>query len=215
MRFAERSDSDDYPDRPKSGDGGTPEQRERRQRILDSTLTLASSGGFDAVQMGSVADRADIPLGTLYRYYPSKIHLLISALNRALEIAHENSRCAHISGETPYERLLVKTHQITGSLHDDPQLTEAMTRALMFADATVATEVAETSQLIERMFASAMSQGGPPSTEHRAIARVISDVWLSNLVAWVSQRVTAEDVGLRLDATASLLFGRPVENAAS
>ena len=46
-------------------------QRERRQRILDATLTLASRGGYEAVQMRAVADRAGVALGTLYRYFPS------------------------------------------------------------------------------------------------------------------------------------------------
>ena len=60
-------------------------QRERRRRILDSTLALASKGGYDAVQMRAVADRADVAVGTLYRYFPSKVHLLVSALAREFE----------------------------------------------------------------------------------------------------------------------------------
>ena len=59
---------------------GSAAQRERRKRILDATLVLASKGGYDAVQMRTVAERADVALGTLYRYFPSKIHLLVSAL---------------------------------------------------------------------------------------------------------------------------------------
>ena len=46
---------------------GSAAQRDRRQRILDATLALASKGGFDAVQMRAVAERADVALGTLYR----------------------------------------------------------------------------------------------------------------------------------------------------
>src|SRR5260370_7032938 len=60
-------------------------QRERRQRILDSTLTLAAKGGYDAVQMRAVTELADVALGTLYRYFPSKIHLLVAALAREFE----------------------------------------------------------------------------------------------------------------------------------
>ena len=59
---------------------GSAAQRDRRKRILDATLALASKGGYDAVQMRTVAERADVALGTLYRYFPSKIHLLVSAL---------------------------------------------------------------------------------------------------------------------------------------
>src|SRR5262249_21695626 len=67
---------------PADGEIGSAAQRERRKRILDATLALASKGGYDAVQMREVAERADVALGTLYRYFPSKIHLLVSGLIR-------------------------------------------------------------------------------------------------------------------------------------
>ncbi|MEN0134880.1 MAG: TetR family transcriptional regulator, partial [Rhodococcus sp. (in: high G+C Gram-positive bacteria)] len=60
-------------------------QKERRKRILDATLALASKGGYEAVQMRAVAERADVAVGTLYRYFPSKVHLLVSALGREFE----------------------------------------------------------------------------------------------------------------------------------
>ncbi len=66
-------------------DLGSTAQRERRQRILDATYALAREGGYDAVQMRAVADQADVALGTLYRYFPSKVHLLVSALAREFE----------------------------------------------------------------------------------------------------------------------------------
>ena len=68
-------------------DLGSAAQRDRRKRILDATIALASQGGFDAVQMRAVAEQADVALGTLYRYFPSKIHLLVSALGREFERA--------------------------------------------------------------------------------------------------------------------------------
>src|SRR6186713_2623299 len=66
-------------------DLGSAAQRDRRKRILDATIALASKGGFEAVQMRAVAEKADVALGTLYRYFPSKIHLLVSALQREFE----------------------------------------------------------------------------------------------------------------------------------
>src|SRR5579862_4874341 len=68
---------------------GSAAQRERRKRILDATLALASKGGYDAVQMRTVAERADVALGTLYRYFPSKIHLLVAALTEEFEQLQE------------------------------------------------------------------------------------------------------------------------------
>ena len=45
---------------------GSEAQRERRKRILDATLAIASKGGYEAVQMRAVAERADVAVGTLY-----------------------------------------------------------------------------------------------------------------------------------------------------
>src|ERR671919_2791711 len=81
-------------------------QRERRKRIVDATIALASKGGFDAVQMRAVADRPDVALGTLYRYFPSKIHLLVSALAQEFERAQSKLDRTMIPGDTPYDRVL-------------------------------------------------------------------------------------------------------------
>jgi hypothetical protein len=56
------------------------------------------------------------------------------------------------------------------------------------------------------MFTLAMSPGEEPSQEHRDIARVIGDVWLAGLVAWVTRRAGAEDVRNRLELTVRLLL---------
>src|SRR5246127_572010 len=87
-------------------DLGSAAQRERRKRILDATLALASKGGYDAVQMRAVAEKADVALGTLYRYFPSKIHLLVSALAREFGRTVERLSRTQIPGDTPYERML-------------------------------------------------------------------------------------------------------------
>jgi AcrR family transcriptional regulator len=187
-------------------DLGSPAQRDRRKRILDATMALASKGGFDAVQMRAVAERADVALGTLYRYFPSKIHLLVTALIREFGRALERLERTPIPGETQADGVLYVLSRNTRSLQRDPQLTEAMTRAFMFADTSVAAEVTEVGRLLERMLTAAMGVE-EPSEEDKAIARVIGDVWLSNLVAWVTHRASAEDVSNRLELTVRLLLG--------
>src|SRR3954465_1727905 len=174
-------------------DLGSSAQRDRRKRILDATLALASKGGYDAVQMRAVAERADVALGTLYRYFPSKIHLLVSALARELEKVRERTDRLPLPGDTPYQRLMFILDRITKGLQRDPQLTEAMTRAFMFADASAAAEVDTGGRLMARMIARAPTEE-EPREEQLAISRVISDVWLANLVAWVTRRASATDV---------------------
>jgi AcrR family transcriptional regulator len=185
---------------------GSSAQRDRRKRILDATLALASKGGYDAVQMRTVAERADVALGTLYRYFPSKIHLLVSAMARELEGVRERTARIPVPGDTPYDRLMFILSRITKAMQRDPQLTEAMTRAFMFADATAAAEVDTVGRLMDRMIARALTDD-EPSDEQLAVSRVISDVWLANLVAWVTRRASANDVADRLELTIALLLG--------
>jgi TetR/AcrR family transcriptional regulator, cholesterol catabolism regulator len=186
-------------------DVGSAAQRERRKRILDATLALASKGGYDAVQMRAVSERAEVALGTLYRYFPSKIHLLVAALTEEMDQIQDKLDRKPIPGDTPAERMLFVLKRVTRNMQRDPMLTEAMTRAFMFADPSAAVEVNTVAQQMTRMFTRAM-RDGEPSADDIAIARVIGDVWLSNLVAWVTRRASADDVSSRLELAARLLL---------
>jgi TetR/AcrR family transcriptional regulator, cholesterol catabolism regulator len=76
----------------------------------------------------------------------------------------------------------------------------------VFADASAASEVDHVEKLIDSMFARAMADGEP--TEHQyQVARVISDVWTNNLLAWLTRRASATDVSKRLDLAVRLLIG--------
>lgn len=108
---------------------GSDAQRERRKRILDATMAIASKGGYEAVQMRAVADRADVAVGTLYRYFPSKVHLLVSALAREFERIDAKTDRTTVSGGTPYQRLNFMVSKLNRAMQRNPLLTEAMTRA--------------------------------------------------------------------------------------
>ena len=190
---------------PGTAESGSAAQAERRKRIIDATIALASKGGYDAVQMRAVAEKADVALGTLYRYFPSKIHLLVVGLAREFEREQSKLERSRIPGENSYERVLHVLNRTTRALQRNPQLTEAMTRAFMFADTSVANEVDHVADLVERLFTAAMTED-EPTDEEKAIARVIGDVWLSNLVAWVTRRASASDVTTRLELTVRLLL---------
>jgi TetR/AcrR family transcriptional regulator, cholesterol catabolism regulator len=185
---------------------GSEAQRERRKRILDATLAIASKGGYEAVQMRAVAERADGSFDTLYRYFPSKVHLLVSALGREFERIDAKTDRAALSGGTPYQRLNIMVGKLNRAMQRNPLLTEAMTRAFVFADASAAGEVDHVGKLMDSMFARAMSDGEPTEDQYH-IARVISDVWLSNLLAWLTRRASATDVAKRLDLAVRLLIG--------
>ena len=187
------------------GEQGSAAQRDRRRRILEATLQLASKGGYEAVQMRTVAERAEVALGTLYRYFPSKIHLLVSALALELEQIQEKLERKPIPGDTAHERMQFVLARVTRAMQREPLLAEAMTRAFMFADPSASAEVNAVARLMEEMFTRAMHDG-EPTADDRAKARVIGDVWLSNLVAWVTRRASANDVVNHLELASRLLL---------
>ena len=190
---------------PLDGEQGSAAQRDRRRRILEATLSLASKGGYEAVQMRTVAERAEVALGTLYRYFPSKIHLLVSALALELEKIDEKLERKPIPGDTAHERMQFVLSRVTRAMQREPLLTEAMTRAFLFAAPAASAEVNAVARLMEDMFTRAMHDG-EPTADDRAKARVIGDVWLSNLVAWVTRRASANDVVNHLDLASRLLL---------
>ena len=190
-----------------SEDLGSSAQRERRERILDATIALASQGGFDAVQMRAVAERADVALGTLYRYFPSKIHLLVTALAREFERAEAVLATRTIPGDTAADRVITVLRRTTRGLQSDPHLTDALTRAFMFADKSVAQEIHAVGVLLTRMLTKAMHPAvDEVSDDDIAIARVIGDVWLSALVAWVTGRSTAEETAAHMERAVRLIL---------
>jgi TetR/AcrR family transcriptional regulator, cholesterol catabolism regulator len=192
-------------------DLGSAAQRDRRRRILDATIELASRGGFDAVQMRAVAERADVALGTLYRYFPSKIHLLVSALARQFEDTQAIVGRRPVPGDTPAERVIYVLKRATRGMQGDAHLTEALTRAFMFADASVANEIHVVGMQLTTMLNRAIHgdeyvEGAEPSDEDIPVARVISDVWLSALVSWVTGRSSAEEVSEHIETAVRLVL---------
>lgn len=192
-------------------DLGSAAQRDRRRRILDATVSLASKGGFDAVQMRAVAELADVALGTLYRYFPSKIHLLVSALARRFEETEASLGRRTIPGDDPADRVTYVLTRANRGLQRDPHLTEALIRAFMFADSTVAGEIhvvgLKLTALINRaLLGEAYLEDSRPTDREIAVARVISDVWLAALVSWVTGRTTAEEVSEHLETAVELIL---------
>ena len=64
-----------------------PRQRLRYTRILDVAAGFARKG-VDSVVLSEVAAKADVPLGTLYRYFPSATQLVLALYRKQLTELH-------------------------------------------------------------------------------------------------------------------------------
>ena len=183
-------------------------QLARRERILDAAVDLASEGGYDAVQMRAVADRADVALGTLYRYFPSKVHLLVSAMGRTfLEL--QQSVQATDASSTPEERVYRVVAAVTRYLAKNRRMSGAMLRALMIADADAGREVDAVGDLMVGFIAAASHEpGSTPSERDTLVAHIIGKVWLTDVLTLLSRRMTVSQVLEDLEATIALVMSQ-------
>lgn len=186
----------------------TQRQEARRRRILDATTLLACRGGFDAVQMREVAEEAGVALGTLYRYFPSKIHLLVATMRDQLEHLHTTLRKRPPASDSPAERVTETLMRAFRSLQRDPFLADAMVRALTFADRGVSDEV---DRVIRRTTAIILDAIGPsvgpegPTPEQLSAVRVVEHTWHAALISWLSDRASTAQVKADIETVCRLI----------
>lgn len=114
-------------------------QRDRRERIVDACLDLLSSNDHTQIQMKDVAVEADAALGTVYRYFQSKDHLLAEALDSWGRKLRTNVDRRPLRGETNAERLTDVLHRSLRAFQAWPQ----MVRVVMALESSEDTFVRE------------------------------------------------------------------------
>lgn len=170
----------------------TERQRARRRRILDTAAELAAAGGFEAVQMREVAESSQVALGTLYRYFPSKIHLLVAVLHDQLQQLRGTLRERPLTETDPADRLFHTLKRAFRAHQREPRLAEAMMRALLFADRSAQEEVRAVTRLTVDLLIDASGLSPDEVPGHLSAVRVILHTWHSTLINWL-----AGNAGLR------------------
>jgi AcrR family transcriptional regulator len=182
-------------------------QRQRRQRILDAAMALAAEGGYEAVQMREVAVRAEVALGTLYRYFVSKEHLLVSALSD--HVAELRGRLVDRPprGRDDAERVMDVIRRSTRGFQSQPALISAMLKSLISSGAGVEEAAGPLGPAMTAIVVNAMRHDDPATVDHdRAVAEVIQQVWLASLLWWVAGRAPARQVEERVERAVVLLL---------
>jgi AcrR family transcriptional regulator len=179
-------------------------QAARRQRVIEAAMELASEGGYDAVQMRDVAARADVALGTLYRYFPSKDHLLIAALAEMASTLRRRLAQKPPRGGTAADRVVDVLRRASRALEREPRLTAALVTALSSADPSVAESKQEVSDILGSMIAEAVD--GDALSEEEGVVRVLGHVWYASLVSWVGGMAVAGRMGDDLEVAARLIL---------
>jgi AcrR family transcriptional regulator len=191
-------------------------QVRRMRRIVDVAVALAEQGGFEAVRLRDVAERSEVALGTLYKYFRSKEDILLFALDEEVGRLEQGLVVRPPAGETPYARAVDFFRRTSRALIGRASLTRAMIRALTGTD-ELAVKVAAFQLRIARLVAAALRGEAPDlaapldaseaTARERAVARTLMHVWFSALVGWSAGLHGERAVVEQVRTAAELLLG--------
>ena len=159
-------------------------QQARRQRVIDAAMALGLDGGYDAVQMRDVAARADVAMGTVYRYFTSKDHLLAATLVYWVEQLAVRIEQHPPQGDLPSDRVLDVLDRALRAMGRQPRLVAAVFTSLSSPDPAAVGCQQQITLLMEGIIAGAMGDPVVPDMSERA--RMIGHVWYSALVGWIN-----------------------------
>jgi AcrR family transcriptional regulator len=163
----------------------SPSQAARRERVVRAALDLGAAGGYDSVQMRDVATSAGVALGTIYRYFSSKDHLLAAAM---VEWVHDLERRVAQrppKGDTTAERVVGVLRRATRAMEREPKLSEAVVTALLSPDRGAAACQEDVSASMTRILSHALGADFDPAFQTQ-ITRTLGHVWFSSLIGWVN-----------------------------
>jgi AcrR family transcriptional regulator len=179
-------------------------QQARRRRVIDAALALANEGGYEAVQMREVAARAQVALGTVYRYFSSKDHLLAAALLEWVEQLVEHLQEHPPAGATARERVMAALDRGLRAMARQPRAVGALFVALSSTDPAAVDCQQQASMLMTQIVTRAVGEQAPPDAPDRA--RIIGHVWYSALVGWVTGWSSMDRVHDELEIAVRLLL---------
>ncbi|MBW8484377.1 TetR family transcriptional regulator [Actinomadura parmotrematis] len=179
-------------------------QHQRRKRIVQAAAALASRGGVEAMQMRTVAERAGVALGTLYRYFPSKMDLVVAVVSEELDLLEGSIERRPPRTDAPPQRAVDVLMRATRGLMREPELAEALIRSLLLSD--VKTEFGDrmTGLLLRAAVGPDIEVG--PADERRVLARALSSVWTMEMIEMLRGHATAEQIQAKLETAAARLL---------
>jgi len=187
------------------GDQLTKSQTARRQRVIAAALDLSSTGGYDAVQMRDVAVKGEVALGTIYRYFSSKDHLLAAVLVDWMIDLERRVGLRPPKGDKTVDRVVDILRRASRAMEKEPQLSAAVITALSSPDPAVAECQRDMTDVMARIQAQAFPPDFDPEIQARII-RVLGFIWFTSLLAWVNDWVGSSDTGEELASAAHLLL---------
>jgi AcrR family transcriptional regulator len=164
-------------------DAALPDPRRPRRRILDAALELASTGGYEAVQVRALAGVAGVSSRTIYAYFPSLDSLLIVAVAEQSQDLYARFANSAPKGRTPVARVNQLISELTATMTANRALTVALLRALLSGKPDVSQYVNGFRTVLQTILATAIAPKGSTKRDVE-IAEILESIWFTALIGW-------------------------------
>jgi TetR/AcrR family transcriptional regulator, cholesterol catabolism regulator len=191
----------------------TGNQLARRRKLTDTVIEIVSERGPENLQMREVAERSGVALGTAYRYFTSKDHLLAAAwadwhqrlTERVMaDIARRNGSSRDGKVTSTCERVLAFVQREMRAFQHNPNFARLVVRLETSADPFVSETLVVLSEENQRVMEALMSD--IPEEIARPARVAIASTLGSGLTAWTTGRITVTEALRNLEEVTRLVL---------
>jgi AcrR family transcriptional regulator len=184
----------------------TRSEQDRRARVVHAAEAMLSQDGEHGLQMKQLADRADVALATLYRYFPSKDHVLGAIALERQRRALARIDSIRLTGETAGERAAELMVRQFRAVQRDAELATALQRVSHAPDRSTSEYIEGISRVMEGLALAAIAQRGEAaSEEQRRLLPIFLAASVGAINHWLSGVVSAEEARAQIRAAGRLL----------
>ncbi len=185
------------------------EQQARRERLVEAARMLAMEGGYPAVTMHDVADRAGVARATVYRYFATKDHLLTEVAAAWVHRVTDDIDALAV-GDTPIERLTAMLERIVRVGAEVIPLTSAIVQAVTSEDSSVEDDRTLLFLFLRDRLAAAI---GDPVPGRDEVEIVLGHVLLAAVVSLTSLSTPVDEVVTMVTTAGRLVLAGAIAGA--
>jgi AcrR family transcriptional regulator len=183
----------------------TASQAARHTRLREAARELAAKGGYAAVTMRNVADRAGMGLATVYRYFSSKDHLIAEVHAARSQELIASLRADPPGGASAVERLNACFARMFEVTAENLELSAAGVAAVTSGDpAASAPEYWQTTVIAPYLDA---TLGDEDVGDRRALGEILGHLFFSLMVAMTGGHMSAGEATAVMGRAADLMLG--------
>ena len=192
----------------------TSRQLVRRAQLIEAVIDLVREVGPGVIQMRDVAERSGIALGTVYRYFSSKEHLLAVALcdwqerlTRRMLMPRAGDE-AEIS-EDLTERVLSFIRKEIRGFARNPRIAELMVQVTLSSDPYARDAIARMGVSNDQVMDKLLEGVAPERAD--TIKTALGAVLMNGLTYWVTGRITVADLTHQVESVTRLVLERAAD----